>query len=43
MSRCFFLIELKAADGKGRHLNFKLFFADGGERVYRIDGCTEDR
>jgi hypothetical protein len=27
-------------DQKG---NFKLFFADGGEKVYRIDDCTEDR
>ena len=27
-------------DQKG---NFKLFFADGGEKVYRIDDCSEDR
>jgi hypothetical protein len=23
--------------------NFKLFFADGGQKVYRIDDCSEDR
>ena len=22
---------------------FRLFFADGGERIYRIDDCTEAR
>ena len=27
-------------DKKG---NFKLFFADGGQKVYRIDDCSEDR
>lgn len=27
-------------DSKG---NFRLFFADGGERRFRIDDCTEDR
>ena len=27
-------------DGKG---NFRLYFSDGGERVYRIDDCTESR
>lgn len=23
--------------------NFRLFFADGGEKVYRIDDCSESR
>ncbi len=23
--------------------NFRLFFADGGEKVYRIDDCSETR
>ena len=27
-------------DKKG---NFRLFFADGGEKVYRIDDCSEAR
>ena len=27
-------------DKKG---NFRLFFADGGEKVYRIDDCSEVR
>ena len=26
-------------DKKG---NFRLFFTDGGEKVYRIDDCSED-